>query len=304
MKARILWGSLAVAISFCACDSQLTQSSGAGKVALAARFQADPTVPVTQRLEVRLARVGGAVTTIDTLYADVKGRYLALGSVSSGDSFVVTLTGYDTSASLRHWQASGSGHAGTASPQSVVLGAIDTATLLKGRSGRDYKVVSIGRQTWMAENMADSIANSLTDSSWCYDGSQDSCTKYGRLYSWNSADKICPKGWHLPSKSEWEVLASATGSAKAGTALKSTSGWLANAGTDSYGFTALPAGERFDESFQGISDEANFWSATPRNAGTAWRVNLLSSSAVLFFDDYGTQNGFSVRCLEDTTKAQ
>ena len=304
MKTRLLSGALALAVSFCACDNQLTQSPSAGRVALAARFQSDPTVPVTQRLEVRLVRVGDSVTTTDTPYAAVKGRYLTLGSVSSGDSFVVTLTGYDTTSSLRRWQASGGGRAGTVSPQSVTLGLIDTATLLKGRDGRSYKVVTIGRQTWMAENMADSIANSLTDSSWCYDGSRDSCTKYGRLYSWSAANKICPKGWHLPTKAEWDVLVSATGGAKAGAALKSASGWLANAGTDSYGFSALPAGERFDGTFQGIPDEADFWSATLQSTGTAWRVNLLSDYAVLYLDGYGTQNGFSVRCLEDTTKAQ
>lgn len=304
MKMRLLSGMLALAISFCACDNQLTQSSSAGSVALAARFQANLTVPVTQRLEVQLVRVGDSTTTTDTLYADVKGRYLTLGSVLSGDSFVVRLMGYDTSSSLHHWQASGSGRAGTVSPQSVVLGPIDTATLLKGRDGRGYKVVTIGRQTWMAENMADSIANSLADSSWCYGDSRDSCTKYGRLYSWSVANKICPKGWHLPTKAEWDTLVNSTGGAKAGTALKSASGWLASAGTDSYGFSALPAGERFDEAFLGIPDEADFWSASPRNAGTAWRTNLLSSSATLYFDDYGTQNGFSVRCLEDTTRVQ
>ena len=57
-----------------------------------------------------------------------------------------------------------------------------------------YRFVTIGTQTWMAENLnyADSVKTpSLMGSSWCYDNEPDSCAKYGRLYAWAAAIDFC-----------------------------------------------------------------------------------------------------------------
>src|SRR5688572_2984503 len=42
--------------------------------------------------------------------------------------------------------------------------------------------------------------------SYCYNDSIINCQKYGRLYTWEAAQKGCAllgKGWHLPSTTEW-----------------------------------------------------------------------------------------------------
>jgi uncharacterized protein (TIGR02145 family) len=120
-----------------------------------------------------------------------------------------------------------------------------------------YKTVVIGSQTWMAENLN---YQPTSGNSWCYENSADSCNKYGRLYDWSTAMNIstsynsstyggsdvkhqgvCPLGWHLPSRNEWDILAESVGGQKdyddyygwpewhiwelAGTKLKSKSGW-------------------------------------------------------------------------------
>src|SRR5574344_459914 len=135
--------------------------------------------------------------------------------------------------------------------------AISYGEFTDDRDGQVYKTVVIGTQTWMAENL-----NYAVDSSWCYENSADSCSKYGRLYQWIAAmgvsasyngaifgDSVnhqgaCPAGWHVPTSGEWDTLATAVGgSDTAGTKLKSTGGWYSSGnGTDSYGFSALPAG--------------------------------------------------------------
>ena len=69
------------------------------------------------------------------------------------------------------------------------------------RDGQIYKTVKIGNQVWMAENL-----NYETENSYCYDDRMSNCLKYGRLYTWSNAMEVCPRGWRLPNKEDWETL--------------------------------------------------------------------------------------------------
>ena len=58
------------------------------------------------------------------------------------------------------------------------------------RDGQVYKTVTIGNQTWMAENLNYAYTqpiNGLDSSSWCNNNDPENCTKYGRLYTWAAA---------------------------------------------------------------------------------------------------------------------
>lgn len=133
------------------------------------------------------------------------------------------------------------------------------------RDGKEYKTVKIGTQTWMAENL-----NYKPESgdNQCYKDMSKNCDKYGRLYRVSSLDKnkyaiknkynvraeeyavyvVCPDGWSLPNDTEWEKLMDFVGGiSTAGTKLKAASGWdnrfsSYRAGTDDFGFSALPGG--------------------------------------------------------------
>jgi uncharacterized protein (TIGR02145 family) len=166
------------------------------------------------------------------------------------------------------------------------------STLKDARDGKTYKTVTIGKQTWMAENL-----NYEAESSLCYGNDQANCNKYGRLYDWNTAMNVCPNGWHLPSNDEWGDLAIAAG----GTGeyvngctdskkLKAKSGWDEN-GTDDFGFSALPDGDR-----------SVWWTATESEYAAYYRFIINKELC-----EYGGEGeepvdkatGYSVRCVRN-----
>lgn len=221
-------------------------------------------------------------------------------------------------------------------------GYVDPSTVVKGtmtdeRDGQTYKTVTIGTQTWMAENLNYAYTDvpyeyqgyTSDSASWCYHDNPDSCAKYGRLYTWAVAMDsmgtwttngmgcgegntctptypvrgICPEGWHLPTMAELDTLRISAGRQfTAGKLLKSVRGWTNRGnGTDAYAFSALPAGYRF---FRGnYSDEGsytNFWSSTENDSTEAYYLDLLYIGDGANMGSYGKYFGSSVRCVQDS----
>jgi uncharacterized protein (TIGR02145 family) len=149
--------------------------------------------------------------------------------------------------------------------------------------------------------------------------------KYGNLYnqyaamglasySVSSTKNICPTGWHVPSVGEWRTLSifinqtsntttsSGTVSNSAGGKLKSRSNlWpTPGTGTDDYGFSALPGGERLlgntgiigAAGFQ-IGRSALFWTST---INIIYELDTTSDADV---DLVLEESGYSIRCLKD-----
>ena len=174
-------------------------------------------------------------------------------------------------------------------------------TLVDSRDDRTYATVSIGSQTWMAENL-----NFKTDSSFCYNSSADNCEKYGRLYTWENAKSACPRGWHLPSNEEWGALFTAVGGQSiAGSKLKFSSGWneykgKSGNGSDSFGFSSLPAGYRNNNgNYYAEGSRANFWSSSEIFGDEAYNMCLHYDDDNADLVNYDKGYGFSVRCLKD-----
>jgi uncharacterized protein (TIGR02145 family) len=189
----------------------------------------------------------------------------------------------------------------------------------------EFKIVTIGTQQWMAENLnvgtfrnGEAIPEAKTveqwkaayykeEAAWCYYNNDPSNgEKFGRLYNWyavNDPRGIAPAGWHVPSDKEWAVLIDFLGGDNiAGPKMKSAGGWLGDgSGNNSSGFSALPCGERHykDAGFYKNGEIGFWWSATKNDKWNAWYRAIHSRYAVVARDNGGMNTGFSVRCIKD-----
>ncbi|MCL2207765.1 MAG: hypothetical protein FWB90_06705 [Fibromonadales bacterium] len=200
--------------------------------------------------------------------------------------------------------------------------------------GQTYKTVVIGTQTWMAENLNYNVESSVCydndpapacrRSYYCYDNDPANCEIYGRLYDWTTAMNgasgsyanpsgvrgICPEGWHLPSRAEWNVLIDYVDSRdewgnrswNSETKLKATNGWnnywsdVSNKyeswnGTDDFGFSALPSG---NSPTTGIGMMALYLNTAPLADGACNSVFAINN--VL---GYSCDGGGSIRCVKN-----
>lgn len=192
------------------------------------------------------------------------------------------------------------------------------------KSSTDRKV-KIGKQVWMIDNLnvdkfrnGDPILHAQSaeewinagknkQPAWCYH-TNDSVNgeKYGKLYNWYAVIDprgLAPKGWHVPSDSEWTALVQYLGGWwSAAYKMKSSSGWkdMGN-GSNSSGFSGLPGGCRssYDGHFNSIGEYGYWWSSTECNTVSAWTRHLFSAVNSVFRYNLGKEDGYSVRCLRD-----
>jgi uncharacterized protein (TIGR02145 family) len=156
-------------------------------------------------------------------------------------------------------------------------------------SGKIYKTIVIGTQTWMAENLNHSFGE-------CYFGGDD--CEGGRLYSWEWAMDACPEGWHLPGDAEWTTLVNYVGSEEtAGNKLEAHVNYgfdfrgTGIGGTNDYGFSGALRGPSNPDGSYG------WWSSTEHDANNANYIHINGSSTILSYID--KSNLYSVRCVQD-----
>lgn len=182
------------------------------------------------------------------------------------------------------------------------------------RDGRTYKMVKIGTQTWMAENLAylpnlNSITQSSytdalyyvlnNDSSVLSEGMSHYYTEYGALYNYAAAMNACPAGWHLPSMTDWNTLFSFVGGTNsAGNVLKAPSQWDSGKhGAADYGFSALPGGFLGEN----ISGQPAFYRS---EFGAWWGIDangyiVNDTYSDVYSQRYPYDFGLSVRCIQN-----
>ncbi|NOX86540.1 MAG: hypothetical protein GXO86_11365 [Chlorobi bacterium] len=185
--------------------------------------------------------------------------------------------------------------------------------------GNVYNTVVIGNQTWLKENLRSLHYADGTpiDNVWVYDNNESNAAVWGRLYNWEAVmngaassdgnpsgvQGVCPDGWHLPSKAEFEELVSFLGGG-VGWKLKETGNqyWNEpNSNTNESGFSARGAGDKESVSgvFENLKETTEFWTCTENSDSRAYNLILYKSQGGAPMHNNFKENGFSVRCVKD-----
>lgn len=186
--------------------------------------------------------------------------------------------------------------------------------------------IKIGKQIWMSKNLdtdefnnGDEIfqakngaewskADREKKPAWCYyNFDPNNNIKYGKLYNWYAVSDrrgLAPKGWHIPTRDEWETLKNYFGGeSQCVPMLKESYGWITNNnGTNRSGFSALPAGKVIpwgSESLFSFVGERGLWWTSVEDAKSleyAYYYELVT------WFNYGIEkkgSGLSIRCLKN-----
>jgi len=200
--------------------------------------------------------------------------------------------------------------------------------------------VTIGSQIWTTKNLnvevyrnGDTIPqvidaeewSSSTKGAWCYYENQTSNGElYGKLYNYyalTDSRGLAPKGFHIPSYAEWEILykylnsdrekAQAKSNWEEAAAdynsvshkMKSEKGWSTFNGNNASGFSALPGGTRNGDDGKFVSRGLEgYWMFTNKNSFL--KLSHYGGEMIYSFDGEGDLNenfntGMSVRCVKD-----
>jgi uncharacterized protein (TIGR02145 family) len=215
-------------------------------------------------------------------------------------------------------------------------------TMVDPRDGQRYATVTLGSQTWLAQNLnhGEARAGGLAaagqpqpepDTKLCPGDDPEACAVFGGLYTWTQslglpaecahdlcAAKIaaphrglCPEGWHIPSRREWNTLLSHVAAvdvqlggeqqawASAVAALKSPLHWQAGAeGTNESELGAVPAGIAVaGGEFVPPGQLVIFQSSEEYDSQTGGGPALVAQSS--FWGAVAKSSAISVRCLQD-----
>jgi uncharacterized protein (TIGR02145 family) len=196
------------------------------------------------------------------------------------------------------------------------------------RNNRTYKTVTIGKQTWMAENLDvgkiipsqesrephNDAKNNQVIEKFCYFNQARAGSVLGGLYEWpeamqydttEGAQGICPAGWHIPTDKEWLELEAALGMPQ--DQLDSIGYRGTNQGellrdTVNIGFNVIMAGIRnVYGSYTMQGHYFSTWTSSRVPSGQAWYRSILQARGTIRRDTCSTYFGKCIRCIKDKT---
>ncbi len=212
-----------------------------------------------------------------------------------------------------------------------------TNEIIKDKEGHNYKVVKIGNQYWLQQNLRTTFYNDgspigfQVPNNECCILNKKGYFSYpkdlkdsldGNFYNWHAVITkiLAPVGWHVATKDDWKKLKSFVGS-ESGNKIRAKYGWndvntIAGKGIDAFCFSALQTGyknwgdgylEKNNLEYPDQNDSV-FWTSTIVSTTSCDRdgqnypysVILGLANKEILIDSCNCHNfGYSVRCVKD-----
>jgi uncharacterized protein (TIGR02145 family) len=199
----------------------------------------------------------------------------------------------------------------------VAPGDVIEGTMTDSRDGKIYKTVTIGSQTWMAENLAYEykvngnayrdygddehgphyIWSVVMDSAAVLSTNGEGCGYSKECMPSKTVRGICPEGWHVPASEEWLVLYKAVGKNPYALQIEGIEKW-ADA-TDAFAFSAYPAGGGYSWT-NFIDESAYFWTSSECDLDEATLWYMAKDESDIY--DAQKRFGASLRCVRDDSE--
>ena len=211
-------------------------------------------------------------------------------------------------------------------------------TFLIQACGSNQPENKIGNQIWMTENLkteefqnGDKIPEAKNfqewgqfqeknQPAWCYyNFDPNNNDKFGKLYNWaavHDSRQLAPKGWRIPSHTDWDILIDFLGVNTAGYKMKSKEGWPANGnnntnGDNSVNFNGFCSGfisySQQNKTGFFVDRDAYYWELCPSGSEAGRELchtnrlefNRLNTRLKLPSREAIHDHGFSVRCVKE-----
>jgi uncharacterized protein (TIGR02145 family) len=182
----------------------------------------------------------------------------------------------------------------------VVLLASGQDKFTDPRDGNVYGTINVNGATWMKEN----LRFMSTSGAYCFDNDKNNLPIYGALYEWQTANAVCPSGWHLPSGDEFSSLINF---------LEQKDSWGKGPSDPSKFNIQLGGQQDYEGVFSEVDESGYYWTSTDYDTNHAeyfsyllmLDMKVVDISRKADIDDvHGTEkvNKYSVRCVMDQTK--
>lgn len=224
-------------------------------------------------------------------------------------------------------------------------GATSSNQLVDARDGKKYGIKAFGEQVWMTENLAfgqeyrpgvvlePGAVKRKCPQTYPDPSTPSPCDIYGGYYTWATAvalpsscdsqdcasqiqaphQGICPAGYHVPSREDFQTLAdflaAETGLTAVndkgkytdlGAAIRVNSACVMP-GTDvpNVGFNGLPSGDDNDTGYVGANGYWTFWQTTTQDPGYSYGWGIACDDDTFGEAYYYKSNAVPLRCVKN-----
>ncbi len=143
-----------------------------------------------------------------------------------------------------------------------------------------------------------------TRSSYCYEDAEPNCRRYGRLYTWEAAQRGCQSlgdGWRLPTNDRWRQMTKHYGGVRDDSDDTGKAAYKALLIGSSSGFNVLLGGNRSEDGqYARLKAHGFYWTASESEPASAWFYNFGQGARSLNRHSQGNKRmAISVRCVRE-----